>query len=69
MCHHWIFIFTNLANTIIYVGATNNLMQRIFGHKQTLVEGLTKRYNLTKLVYQNEFQIIPMRLQKKRIKG
>ena len=36
---------------MIYVGMTNNLERRLFEHKNKLIEGFTKKYNLTKLVY------------------
>ena len=35
----------------MYVGMTNNLERRIFEHKNKLVEGFTKKYNVFKLVY------------------
>jgi putative endonuclease len=46
-----IYIITNKSNKVIYIGVTNNLKRRIFEHKNKLVEGFTKKYNLTKLVY------------------
>jgi len=46
-----IYIITNKSNKVIYIGVTNNLERRIFEHKNKLVEGFTKKYNLTKLVY------------------
>jgi len=30
---------------------TNNLQRRIYEHKNKLIEGFSKKYNLTKLVY------------------
>ena len=48
---YYIYILTNVNNTTLYVGVTNNLKRRIFEHKSKLVDGFTKRYNLTKLVY------------------
>jgi len=36
---------------VIYVGITNNLQRRIYEHQNKLIDGFTKRYNLTKLVY------------------
>ena len=35
----------------MYVGMTNNLERRVYEHKNKLVEGLTKKYNISKLVY------------------
>jgi putative endonuclease len=46
---------TNKSNTVIYVGITNNLKRRIFEHKSKLIDGFTKKYNLTKLVYYEVF--------------
>ncbi len=42
---------TNSGNTVLYTGITNDLKRRVYEHKSRLVEGFTKKYNLTKLVY------------------
>jgi len=42
---------TNHKNTILYTGVTNDLQRRVYEHKNKLVKGFTKRYNLTRLVY------------------
>jgi putative endonuclease len=42
---------TNWKNTALYTGMTNDLKRRVYEHKENLVEGFTKRYNLKKLVY------------------
>ena len=41
----------NESNTVLYVGVTSNLIKRIWEHKHKVVEGFSKKYNLTKLVY------------------
>lgn len=46
-----IYIITNSSNSVLYIGVTSNLIQRIYQHKEKLVEGFSKRYNLFKLVY------------------
>lgn len=48
---YFIYILTNTYNTVFYTGITNNLSKRVWQHKEKLVEGFTKRYNLWKLVY------------------
>ena len=35
----------------LYIGVTNNLKKRVYEHKKKLVDGFTKRYNITRLVY------------------
>lgn len=48
---YYVYIMTNIGNTTLYIGVTNNLQRRVYEHKQKLVAGFTKNYNLTKLVY------------------
>ncbi len=42
---------TNPANTVLYTGVTNNLERRCFEHREKLIEGFTRKYNVVKLVY------------------
>ena len=48
---YYIYIITNKYNTVLYIGVTNNLIRRIYEHKEKLVDGFSKKYNLDKLVY------------------
>jgi len=48
---YYVYIITNKSNQVLYIGVTNNLVRRIYEHKNKLVEGFTKKYNLLKLVY------------------
>jgi len=49
--NYYIYILTNYNNKVMYVGMTNNLERRIYEHRKSLIEGFTKNYNLSKLVY------------------
>ena len=42
---------TNKNNTVLYTGVTNNLARRVYEHKEKLVKGFTKKYNINKPVY------------------
>lgn len=42
---------TNNNNTVLYTGVTNDLNRRVFEHKNKLLEGFTKRYNIDKLIF------------------
>ena len=48
---YYVYILTNKNNTVLYTGITNNLKRRVYEHKERLIEGFTKRYNVAKLVY------------------
>lgn len=55
----FIYILTNKNNTTLYVGVTANLVERIQQHQQKLnPKSFTARYNLSKLVYYEVFQMI-----------
>ena len=47
---YYVYILTNKSGTL-YTGVTNNLVRRVFEHKNQQVDGFTKRYNLKYLVY------------------
>lgn len=42
---------TNKPNGVLYVGMTNDLIRRVFEHKNHIAKGFTDSYNLTKLVW------------------
>jgi putative endonuclease len=48
---YFIYILTNWNNKVIYTGVTNNWVRRIYEHRNKLIDGFTKKYNLSKLVY------------------
>jgi len=48
---YYVYMLTNTYNTVLYIGVTNNLERRLYEHKNKLVDGFTKKYNLHKLVY------------------
>jgi len=50
----YVYIITNKNNTTLYIGITDNLKRRIYEHKNKMVDGFSKRYNLKKLVYFEE---------------
>ena len=42
---------SNKNNTVLYTGVTNDLRRRVYEHKEKMIEGFTKRYHITKLIY------------------
>lgn len=47
---------TNQHNTTLYVGVTNNLVRRIWEHKNKIHKGFTSKYNINKLVYYEYYE-------------
>jgi putative endonuclease len=67
---YYIYVMTNKRNTVLYTGVTNDLKRRVYLHKEKLVEGFTKKYNITKLVYYEIYNDIENAiLREKQIKG
>jgi putative endonuclease len=54
----YVYLLMNKMNTVIYAGVTSDLQKRIYEHKEKLVEGFTKKYNIEKLVYYEVFDSI-----------
>jgi putative endonuclease len=48
---YFVYLMTNKNNNVIYTGVTNDLKRRVYEHKEKMIEGFTKRYNINKLVY------------------
>lgn len=66
---YWVYILTNKSGTL-YVGVTNNLIRRIFEHKNKLNKSFTSKYNIDKLVYCQDFSSPDEAITaEKRIKG
>jgi putative endonuclease len=47
----YVYILTNVHNKVLYTGVTSDLVKRVYEHKNKLVDGFTKKYNVHKLVH------------------
>lgn len=66
----YVYIMTNKRNTVLYTGVTNDLKRRVYEHKEKLIDGFTKKYNVTKLVYYEVLDDVENAiLREKQIKG
>jgi putative endonuclease len=48
---YFVYILTNKKNGTLYVGVSNDIIRRIYEHKNKLVDGFSKQYDLQNLVY------------------
>ncbi|MCL5675730.1 MAG: GIY-YIG nuclease family protein [Patescibacteria group bacterium] len=51
---YYVYIISNARRTTFYIGVTNDLTRRMYEHKNGLIEGFSKKYNLKELVYYEE---------------
>ncbi|HJX60620.1 MAG TPA: GIY-YIG nuclease family protein [Thermodesulfobacteriota bacterium] len=66
---YYVYIMTNRSKTL-YTGVTNDLTRRVYEHKNKMIDGFTKKYNITKLVYFEETNdILSAITREKQIKG
>jgi putative endonuclease len=65
----FVYILSNAHRNVFYVGLTNDLIRRIYEHKNKLVKGFSYKYNVDSLVYYEMFGSIELAiLQEKRVK-
>jgi putative endonuclease len=67
---YYVYILTNKGNNVLYTGVTNDLQRRVYEHREKLVEGFTKKYNVYKLVYFEDTESIEAAIKReKQLKG
>ncbi|KKS41958.1 MAG: Endonuclease [Candidatus Gottesmanbacteria bacterium GW2011_GWB1_43_11] len=54
---YFVYILMSFSG-VLYIGVTNNLIRRVYEHKENLIEGFTKKYRIKSLVYYEEFSDI-----------
>ena len=48
---YYVYIMTNKTNRVLYIGVTNNLIRRVYEHKEGMIKGFTEKYKCNKLVW------------------
>lgn len=51
MTRWYVYILASRRNGTLYVGMTNDLLRRVWEHKQELVDSFTKKYHVHSLVW------------------
>ena len=68
---YYVYIMSNRTNGVLYVGVTNDLVRRVYEHKNHMDKNsFTSKYQVTKLVYFEQTQDVKAALEReKQIKG
>ncbi|HEV2614663.1 MAG TPA: GIY-YIG nuclease family protein [Gammaproteobacteria bacterium] len=67
---YFIYMLTNVKNNVLYTGVTNDIIRRVYEHKNKLQKGFTAKYYVNKLVYYEMYSDITEAIaREKQIKG
>ena len=70
MKQYYVYLFTNFTNSVIYTGVTNDLVRRVYEHREKVTDGFTKKYAVWKLVYYEGTEDVESAIaREKQIKG
>ena len=69
MNNYYVYILSNRSKTL-YTGVTNDLIRRVYEHKQKLIPGFTQKYNIDRLAYyEDTVDVTAAIAREKQIKG
>ena len=54
----YVYVLCSRRNGTLYIGVTSDLVKRIYQHKNKIIEGFTKKYNVTQLIYYESHESI-----------
>jgi putative endonuclease len=60
------FTLWQASKTVLYIGVTNNLVRRVYEHKNDLVDGFTKKYGVYRPVYYEQYHDAELAIQRER---
>ncbi len=62
----WVYIVTNVPNGTLCTGVTSNLERRAWEHREGIIDGFSKQYGLTRLVFAEHHDDIRTAIQREK---
>jgi putative endonuclease len=66
MADYFVYFLTNKPRGTLYVGVTNNLVRRVYEHREGVVRGFTKQYGLKQLVHFERYDTPYLAIQREK---
>lgn len=63
----YVYIMINKIEGVLYIGVTNNLVRRVYEHREGIIPGFTQKYRLRRLVYYQEYESLILAIQKEKL--
>lgn len=63
---YYVYIMASKRNGTLYIGVTNDLIRRVYAHKNNVVEGFTRKYRVHKLVYWEQLDNVESAIQREK---
>ncbi len=61
-----VYILCSQRNGTLYIGVTSNLIQRVYQHREGVIEGFTKRYNIKQLVWYEVHEVMESAIKREK---
>ena len=65
-CIYAVYIMASGKNGTLYIGVSGNLVSRIVQHRNKEIRGFTSRYNITQLVWWEDFEDVQFAIQREK---
>ncbi len=63
---YYVYIMASQRNGTLYIGVTNDLVRRVYEHREGLADGFTKRHGAKSLVYFEVFDGVEQAIQREK---
>ena len=66
MKEFYVYILCNKRNGTLYAGVTSDLIKRVYEHKNNLIDGFTKKYNVHRLVWYEGHEVAQTAIEREK---